>query len=69
MAQGMAQKPAEEQPSTQKTKLKCPKCGAEVPKKSKFCNDCGNKMTATCPKCGTEVKQNVKFCNECGTQL
>jgi len=67
MAQGMKQEPA--QPAKTKVKVKCPKCGAEIPKESKFCNECGNKMTATCPKCGIEVKSNVKFCNECGTKL
>lgn len=30
--------------------LKCPKCGAENPKKNKFCDSCGFKVSAPAPK-------------------
>jgi len=65
MAQGMTQQPAQ----PEKPKVKCPKCGAEIPEGAKFCNECGNKMTVTCPKCGADIKPGVKFCNECGTKI
>ena len=57
-----ANKPAEE-------KTACPKCGAKVSAKAKFCPECGAAMGLTCPKCGAPVKQGAKFCPECGEKL
>ena len=53
---------------------KCPKCGADVSSKSKFCPECGAKKPAgvpqyKCDKCGWEPEKGVKppkFCPECG---
>ncbi len=42
----------------------CPNCKQTVPK-SKFCSECGSKLSTTCPKCGTETN-GAKFCPECG---
>lgn len=66
MTQGMKQEPSSQ---TKKPTIKCPKCGFEIPEKTKFCPECGNKMTRTCPKCGTDITGNSKFCSECGAKL
>lgn len=52
-------------------KIKCVKCGAEIPAGSKFCLECGTKVEEIkedeikCPNCGKIVKKG-KFCAECG---
>ncbi len=52
-------------------KKTCPKCGASVSKKAKFCEECGEKLNAKrfCEECGAEVGANAKFCPLCGTKL
>lgn len=52
-------------------KIKCPKCGAEIPAGAKFCLSCGEKIEQgiKCPKCGKINPANAKFCLECGTKL
>jgi len=59
---------------------KCPKCGRDIDKTSRFCNYCGvdtqsvAKQSANetpsdkvkCSNCGYEYPKNVKFCPECG---
>lgn len=49
----------------------CPKCGAHVGPKAKFCPECGEKLAAKkfCPECGAEVKASAKFCPECGNKF
>ena len=49
----------------------CPKCGASISARAKFCSECGEKVPAKafCPECGAEVKKNAKFCSECGKKL
>ena len=54
---------------------KCSKCGASIPQNSKFCLECGEKVTpptvgneTVCPKCGAKVARG-KFCAECGAAL
>ena len=53
-----------------KSTVSCPNCGAENPKKSKFCKECGAEFTSRviCPECGAEVKDS-KFCSKCGANL
>ena len=59
-----------------KKKIKCAKCGAEIPEGAKFCLNCGEKVEeerdvsndetmVKCPKCGAAVPKG-KFCLECG---
>lgn len=52
---------------------KCPKCGAAVSAKAKFCPECGEKVIAAgstaCPKCGAAVSAKAKFCPECGAAM
>ena len=53
----------------------CEKCGAELKKGAKFCQNCGNKVTdsknetAFCPNCGANVENSENFCEECGSSL
>lgn len=60
----------------------CNNCGKELPDGTKFCGNCGSKITAPsaapaaeapakrfCPSCGKELSATAKFCNGCGTKL
>ena len=57
-------------------KIKCSKCGVEVPVNSKFCLECGNKIETLniqekivkCPKCNAYVPEG-RFCLECGNEF
>ncbi len=50
--------------------IACPKCGAQLPVGSKFCNQCGEKLgNNECPSCGAEVVQGSMFCSNCGQKL
>ncbi|MBI4787659.1 MAG: SPFH domain-containing protein [Chloroflexi bacterium] len=50
---------------------RCPNCDTENPANSKFCNNCGTKLTGSvkCPTCGTENPPGAKFCSNDGTKL
>ena len=55
-------------------KVKCVKCGNELPANAKFCLECGEKVVqvnadeVVCPACGKTTPKG-KFCMECGTPL
>ncbi len=48
----------------------CPKCGAGVQPKAKFCQGCGSpvgqKAKTFCAECGGEMLPGAKFCGGCG---
>jgi membrane protease subunit (stomatin/prohibitin family) len=50
-------------------KATCPKCGKDVNKNAKFCQECGEVQKNACPSCGAALKANAKFCTECGEKL
>jgi membrane protease subunit (stomatin/prohibitin family) len=52
-------------------KVRCPKCGQDIPFGSKFCPECGANLSATitCPKCSATLPAGSKFCPNCGEQL
>jgi class 3 adenylate cyclase/tetratricopeptide (TPR) repeat protein len=49
--------------------MKCPQCGFENPKNTKFCGECGAKLEVTCPMCRFANLPTSKFCCECGHKL
>ncbi|MDA8272683.1 MAG: zinc-ribbon domain-containing protein [Deltaproteobacteria bacterium] len=57
--------------------IKCPNCGAEVLKGSRFCKECGGEIIINkqgrqnkkCPNCGTENTPDAGFCENCGKPL
>jgi hypothetical protein len=52
-------------------KASCPKCGASLEKNSKFCPECGEKLSSAkfCPECGKKQSLNAKFCINCGAKM
>ena len=54
--------------------MPCGNCQSMIKKTSKFCPECGQKVTVVekkkfCTECGTPAEPGVKFCVECGTKL
>lgn len=60
--------------------MKCPGCGAEIAKDSKFCNVCGTVIPeqatdvvpdgyVKCTACGNAVKSDMRFCTKCGAPM
>jgi class 3 adenylate cyclase/tetratricopeptide (TPR) repeat protein len=49
--------------------MTCANCGAESPAGRKFCDTCGQPLSAPCPNCGASNRPGAKFCGECGTAL
>lgn len=55
----------------------CTGCGHQLLPNSKFCPECGMKVTAAapvsqvkfCPECGNRVEAGTKFCYECGHKI
>ncbi|MBR5191820.1 MAG: SPFH domain-containing protein [Clostridia bacterium] len=73
MMAGAFNESKQEQPKNDKSvnTTKCTKCNAEIPAKSKFCPECGEKIITAkfCPECGAKLSGSSKFCSECGTKL
>jgi Double zinc ribbon len=46
--------------------MRCLRCQHENPAQSRFCFECGARLTPTCSRCGVEFLAGVKFCNQCG---
>ena len=54
----------------------CPKCGAEVPRTSRFCDKCGTELIQSseeeavnlCKNCGNPLEKDALFCGNCGTK-
>src|SRR5262245_23098471 len=49
--------------------MNCPKCSANVPDGSKFCEECGTPLPRGCASCGHINSPKAKFCSECGDNL
>jgi membrane protease subunit (stomatin/prohibitin family) len=73
MGQSMAQSSAQTQQASQQSNIKCTKCGANVPKGTKFCNECGAKIVKpdviVCPKCNNDFAEGSKYCPNCGYKM
>ncbi|MBR6470876.1 MAG: zinc ribbon domain-containing protein [Victivallales bacterium] len=50
-------------------KVICPGCGCVNEKGTKFCENCGEKLSISCPQCGAPLPIGKKFCSECGASL
>lgn len=48
---------------------RCKRCGSTLSEGSKFCGECGAKVSNTCPSCGAICVSGMKFCGECGRKL
>ena len=48
-------------------KVTCKNCQTLNQKGTKFCVNCGTKLTTQCLSCGAELQDNAKFCPECGS--
>lgn len=55
--------------SRRQVTIKCIKCGASIPGKSKFCPECGATQALSCPNCGEPITKGSKFCVNCGAKL
>lgn len=69
---GQAQASFQPNTPTVSGQIICPKCGTAVPAGSKFCLECGEKMSSgptVCSKCGKPLPEGAKFCLECGTPV
>lgn len=49
----------------------CGNCKAVIPAHSKFCPECGYKLSDAqhCTNCGEELPPNAKFCLKCGQKV
>jgi class 3 adenylate cyclase/tetratricopeptide (TPR) repeat protein len=51
------------------TIIRCRACQHENPPGTKFCVECGARLSARCPGCGAANAPANKFCGECGVSL
>lgn len=55
------------------SQIQCPDCGFRNPEGTKFCQECGSKLTASdpvfCTSCGAENPPESKFCGFCGGKI
>ena len=49
--------------------MRCPQCGHENDKGTKFCGECGARLAARCASCGASNPPSNKLCGECGASL
>ncbi|MBR1760873.1 MAG: zinc ribbon domain-containing protein [Schwartzia sp.] len=48
----------------------CKSCGAKLQPGSRFCENCGAKITLRfCENCGARLPEGAKFCENCGTKV
>ncbi len=47
----------------------CANCGAQNPADQRFCDNCGQPLSANCPVCGALARPGARFCGNCGTSL
>ncbi len=66
-----AMQPGGAKASNSAAMITCPKCNTPNAQGSKFCSNCGSKMTVAsmCPKCNAEVSAGSKFCPNCGAPV
>src|SRR5262252_2534966 len=47
----------------------CPRCQADTPPDSVFCDECGARLESACQNCGEPNRRTAKFCRNCGHTL
>jgi class 3 adenylate cyclase/tetratricopeptide (TPR) repeat protein len=47
----------------------CSSCGTANPAGTKFCKECGARLSLACASCGVALLADAKFCGECGTSV
>ncbi len=60
-----------QEPPDDSAPFHCPKCNSPIPRDSKFCEICGERIeqSAGCSKCGAPLQADAKFCEICGTPV
>jgi len=58
-------------PTPNQNTIICSKCNSRVPVGSKFCLQCGEKVSvvAACTNCGEKLPPNANFCLKCGNKM
>lgn len=58
------------QPANQNVSI-CSKCNSQIPAGSKFCLQCGEKVSnvSFCLNCGEKLPPEAKFCLNCGKKV
>lgn len=49
--------------------MQCGNCKATIEEQSKFCSQCGEKVSLRCEKCGSGLDSKDRFCRECGCKI
>jgi class 3 adenylate cyclase/tetratricopeptide (TPR) repeat protein len=49
--------------------MNCPHCRHDNPTGTKFCGECGARLSASCSACGASNPPSNKFCGECGQAI
>jgi class 3 adenylate cyclase/predicted ATPase len=49
--------------------MNCSNCAAANPADQRFCDNCGQPLTADCPVCGHANRPGARFCGNCGSAL
>jgi ribosomal protein L40E len=63
--------PSYNQPQTEPNSITCVKCNSQIPAGSKFCLQCGEKVSEAlfCMNCGEKLPPNARFCLKCGNKV
>ena len=48
--------------------MRCPDCGHDNLRGTRFCVQCGTRLPVVCPNCGAAIVPGNRFCGQCGTQ-
>ncbi|HUG78484.1 MAG TPA: AAA family ATPase [Burkholderiales bacterium] len=49
--------------------MNCPRCHAANREGSRFCEDCGARLSIACPSCRAEISPGKRYCAFCGASL
>ncbi|WP_027625692.1 zinc ribbon domain-containing protein [Clostridium lundense] len=63
--------PMYNQPVMNQNTIICRRCNSKIPAGSKFCLQCGEKVSDVlfCMNCGEKLPPNAKFCLKCGNRI